>query len=82
MRFITSPHAERLMSVAGLPKPAQACRSSARGRRSAAQSTPLPPTRLTNVAISNRIGVLDEGQIIQESTYDQLTQEPRRFQSQ
>jgi hypothetical protein len=34
------------------------------------------------VAISNRIGVLDEGQIIQESTYDQLTQEPRLFQSQ
>lgn len=69
------------MSVAGLPKSAQACRSSARGRRSAAQS-PLPPARLTNVAISNRIGVLDEGQIIQEGTYDQLTQEPRLFQSQ
>jgi ATP-binding cassette subfamily B protein len=34
------------------------------------------------VAIGNRIGVLDEGRIIQESTYDQLTQEPRLFQSQ
>lgn len=69
------------MSVAGLPKPAQACRSSAGGRRSAARSTPLRPTRLTNVAIGNRIGVLDEGRITQESTYDQLTQEPRLFQS-
>ncbi|MGZ0198759.1 hypothetical protein ACNFR7_00815 [Streptomyces sp. RM1] len=33
------------------------------------------------MAISNRIGVLDAERIVQESTYAQLTQEPRLFQS-
>ncbi|MET9552310.1 ABC transporter ATP-binding protein [Streptomyces sp. NPDC006645] len=37
--------------------------------------------RLTNVAIADRIVVLDEGRIVQEGTYAQLTQEPGLFRS-
>ncbi|QEU69439.1 ABC transporter ATP-binding protein [Streptomyces galilaeus] len=37
--------------------------------------------RLTNVAIADRIVVLDEGRIVQEGTYAQLTQEPGLFKS-
>ncbi|SEP98045.1 ATP-binding cassette, subfamily B [Streptomyces sp. yr375] len=37
--------------------------------------------RLTNVAVADRIVVLDEGRIVQEGTYAQLTQEPGLFQS-
>ncbi|MFI1290909.1 hypothetical protein ACH4VM_20975 [Streptomyces sp. NPDC020792] len=81
MRFITSPHAERLMSVAGLPKPSPGV-PVVRWRTPIGSTVhTLPPTRLTNVSISNRIGVLDAGRIVQESTYAQLTQEPRLFQS-
>ncbi|MEU4174839.1 ABC transporter ATP-binding protein [Streptomyces sp. NPDC026589] len=37
--------------------------------------------RLTNVAIADRIVVLDKGRIVQEGTYAQLTQSPGLFQS-
>ncbi|MFJ8980146.1 ATP-binding cassette domain-containing protein [Streptomyces sp. NPDC102282] len=37
--------------------------------------------RLTNVTVADRIVVLDEGRIVQEGTYTQLTQEPGLFQS-
>ncbi|WDT90842.1 ABC transporter ATP-binding protein [Streptomyces sp. SCSIO-PteL053] len=37
--------------------------------------------RLTNVAVADRIVVLDEGRIVQEGTYAQLTREPGLFRS-
>ncbi|QJS99841.1 ABC transporter ATP-binding protein [Streptomyces asoensis] len=37
--------------------------------------------RLTNVAVADRIVVLDKGRIVQEGTYAQLTREPGLFQS-
>ncbi|WP_329149091.1 ABC transporter ATP-binding protein/permease [Streptomyces niveus] len=37
--------------------------------------------RLTNVAVADRIVVLNEGRIVQEGTYAQLTQEPGLFRS-
>ncbi|MET9126474.1 ABC transporter ATP-binding protein [Streptomyces sp. NPDC004528] len=37
--------------------------------------------RLTNVAVADRIVVLDQGRIVQEGTYAQLTQEPGLFQT-
>jgi ATP-binding cassette subfamily B protein len=37
--------------------------------------------RLTNVAVADRIVVLDEGRIVQEGTYAQLTQEPGLFRT-
>ncbi|WP_437009879.1 ATP-binding cassette domain-containing protein [Streptomyces sp. enrichment culture] len=37
--------------------------------------------RLANVAVADRIVVLDEGRIVQEGTYAQLTREPGLFQS-
>lgn len=36
--------------------------------------------RITNVAIADRIVVLDEGKIVQEGTYAQLSQQPGLFQ--
>lgn len=67
------------MSVAGLPKPGPGV-PVVRWRMPIG-STPLTPTRLINVAVSNRIVVLDAGRIVQESTYAQLTREPPPFQS-
>ncbi|MFI2415697.1 ATP-binding cassette domain-containing protein [Streptomyces sp. NPDC018947] len=37
--------------------------------------------RLTNVALADRIVVLDQGRIVQEGTYTQLTQQPGLFQT-
>ncbi|GGV58913.1 ABC transporter [Streptomyces griseoloalbus] len=37
--------------------------------------------RLANVAVADRIVVLDRGRIVQEGTYDQLTREPGLFRS-
>ncbi|MFJ6986774.1 MULTISPECIES: ATP-binding cassette domain-containing protein [unclassified Streptomyces] len=37
--------------------------------------------RLTNVAVADRIVVLDEGRLVQEGTYAQLTREPGLFRS-
>ncbi|MFD7288435.1 ATP-binding cassette domain-containing protein [Streptomyces sp. NPDC059863] len=37
--------------------------------------------RLTNVAVADRIVVLDQGRVVQEGTYAQLTQEPGLFRS-
>lgn len=37
--------------------------------------------RLTNVAVADRIVVLNEGRIVQEGTYAQLTQEPGLFRT-
>lgn len=37
--------------------------------------------RLANVAVADRIVVLDEGRVVQEGTYDRLTREPGLFQS-
>lgn len=36
--------------------------------------------RITNVAVADRIVVLDEGRIVQEGTYAQLSKRPGRFQ--
>ncbi len=36
--------------------------------------------RITNVAIADRIVVLDDGKIVQEGTYAQLSQQPGLFQ--
>ena len=36
--------------------------------------------RITNVAVADRIVVLDEGRIVQEGTYPQLAQQPGLFQ--
>ncbi|MFG2772235.1 ATP-binding cassette domain-containing protein [Streptomyces sp. NPDC048350] len=37
--------------------------------------------RLANVAVADRIVVLDQGRIVQEGTYEQLTREPGLFRS-
>jgi len=37
--------------------------------------------RLTNVAVADRIVVLNEGRIVQEGTYAQLTQQPGLFRT-
>ncbi|MCT4351721.1 ABC transporter ATP-binding protein/permease [Streptomyces sp. Je 1-79] len=37
--------------------------------------------RLTNVAVADRIVVLDRGRIVQEGTYEQLTREPGLFRT-
>ncbi|GAB2719034.1 hypothetical protein GCM10027072_10110 [Streptomyces bullii] len=37
--------------------------------------------RLTNVAVADRIVVLDQGRIVQEGTYAQLTQQPGLFRT-
>lgn len=36
--------------------------------------------RITNVAVADRIVVLDEGRIVQEGTYPRLSQQPGLFQ--
>ncbi|MBW8793140.1 MAG: ABC transporter ATP-binding protein, partial [Streptomyces sp.] len=36
--------------------------------------------RITNVAVADRIVVLDDGKIVQEGTYVQLSQQPGLFQ--
>ncbi|MYX20607.1 ABC transporter ATP-binding protein, partial [Streptomyces sp. SID8380] len=35
--------------------------------------------RITNVAVADRIVVLDEGRIVQEGTYEELSRRPGQF---
>ncbi len=35
--------------------------------------------RITNVAVADRIVVLDEGRIVQEGTYQELSRQPGQF---